>query len=189
MIKQLTNFIFECLHLKDVKHVWWQKLWIKNHDSVAEHSLNAAQIGYMMAKMEWADANKVCTMLVWHDIAETRVWDMDKVATKYITNKKELEDKVMKDQFENFDFWEEITSYFNEYENKETLEWKIAKDADYLEQAFQAKKYLESGYEWTQNWIDNVWKALQTDSGKLLFNEMLKTKNYDWFVKLKKIQY
>lgn len=61
---------------------------IKQPDTVAEHSLNAAQIGYILAKMEWADANKVATMLVWHDIAETRIGDMHKVAIWYIKNKK-----------------------------------------------------------------------------------------------------
>lgn len=64
-------------------------------------------------------------------------------------------------------------------EEKTTLEAKIAKDADYLEMAFQAKKYLELGHTMAQNHMDNVWNALRTESGKLLFAEMKNTHSTD----------
>jgi 5'-deoxynucleotidase YfbR-like HD superfamily hydrolase len=41
------------------------------------------------------------------------------------------------------DFGEEIKNYFQEMDDRTTLEGKVAKDADYLEQAFQAKTYKE----------------------------------------------
>lgn len=181
MIKNIVNLIFEAFHLKIIKHEWWKIAWIKDPDSVAEHSLNAAQIGYILAKMEWADANKVATMLVWHDIAETRIWDFHKIAAKYITNKKEIEKNIMNDQFNLFEFKEDIFKLFEEYEEKTTLEWMIAKDADYLEVAFQWKIYLESWYKDTQNWIDNVWKALKTPSAKAIWEEMTKSSFTDWW--------
>ena len=68
-----------------------------------------------------------------------------------------------------------------------TLEWKIAKDADYLEQAFYAKYYVEIWYEAAQDWINNVWKTLQTDSAKKLFNEMLNTSFSQWWEGLKQV--
>jgi 5'-deoxynucleotidase YfbR-like HD superfamily hydrolase len=49
--------------------------------------------------MEGADANKVATMLVWHDIAETRIGDMHKVAVEIYYQQKRIRKKVMKDQF------------------------------------------------------------------------------------------
>ena len=90
MIKKVVNLIFEVFHLKKVSHEWWKVAGVSNPDSVAEHSLNAAQIGYILAKMEQADANKVTAILVWHDIAETRIWDMHRIASSYIDNKKIL---------------------------------------------------------------------------------------------------
>lgn len=183
MIQKIVNLIFEALHLKNLDHIGFKYLHIKQPDTVAEHSLNAAQIGYILAKMEWADANKVSTMLVWHDIAETRIGDMHKVAVWYITNKKELEKQVMDDQFDWLDFWEEIKSYFKEMDDRLTLEWKVAKDADYLEQAFQAKTYKETGYEDAQNWITNVWNALRTESAKKIRTQMCDTKSSDRWLK------
>lgn len=179
MIQKIVNLIFEALHLKNLDHIGFKYLHIKQPDTVAEHSLNAAQIGYILAKMEGADANKVATMLVWHDIAETRIGDMHKVAVWYITNKKDLERQVMKDQFSGLDFWEEIKTYFEEMDERLTLEWKVAKDADYLEQAFQAKTYKEIWYEDAQNRITNVGNALKTESAKKIRTQMCETKSSD----------
>lgn len=190
MIKKFVNLIFEAMHLKRIKHEWVRLAWIDKPDSVAEHSLIASQIWYILAKMEWADSNKVSAILVWHDIAETRIWDLHKIATRYFDNKNEIEEKIIKNQFDWFDFKEEIIQMFNEYEYWATLEWKIAKDADYLEQAFQCKEYVENWFHHTQDWINNVWKSLKTNSAKIIFNEMIESSFTDWWKenKLKKIK-
>ena len=181
MMKKLVQFIFEALHLKHIKHEWWRMAWVQFPDSVAEHSLNAAQIGYILAKMEGVDANKVAAMLVRHDIAETRIGDIHKVGTKYITNKKEIETKVLHDQVDHLEFGNNIFELFDEYEERKTLEWIIAKDADYLEQAFQAKVYQEQGHEACENWIENVGKALKTASAKQLWKQMQEGRSSDWW--------
>ncbi len=179
MIWKMVDFIFESLHLKRIKHEWVRLAWVDLPDSVAEHSLNAAQIWYLLAQMEWADANKVAAMLVRHDIAETRIWDIHKVASRYITNKKEIEKHVMADQLWEIVWGEHIQSLFDEYELRESREWKIAKDADYLEQAFQSKVYVEQWYEDCQNWIDNVWRALKTESAQQIRKEMKEKRSTD----------
>lgn len=183
MIQKIVNLIFESFHLKKLDHIGLKYLHIEKPDTVAEHSLNAAQIGYILAKMEGADANKVATMLVWHDIAETRIGDMHKIALRYITNKKELEEKVMKEQFDGLDFGSDIISYLEEMDERLTLEWKLAKDADYLEQAFQAKIYTEIGYQDAQERITNVGNALRTESAKKLRNQMIITRSTDRRIK------
>jgi hypothetical protein len=55
----------------------------------------------------------------------------------------------------------------------------IAKDADYLEQAFQAKIYLEQGYVAAQTWITNVGNALKTSSAKQLRSDLQARKSTD----------
>ncbi len=190
MTKRIVNLVFEALHLKNIKHEGWRFCGIPAPDSVAEHSLNAAQIGYVLAKMEGADANKVAAMLVWHDLAEVRIGDHHKIAARYIANKRELESAVMKDQLDGLDFGPDIADLFEQYEDRSTLEGTIAKDADYLEQAFQGKIYVETGYHVAQNWIDNVGKALRTESAKKLWKEMTEGHSTDWWLKgnLKKLE-
>jgi 5'-deoxynucleotidase YfbR-like HD superfamily hydrolase len=79
--------------------------------------------------------------------------------------------------------------YLSEYENRTTQESIIARDADWLETAFQAKEYFDLGYESTVDFIDNVEKALETESAKKIIKEMKNTKFTDWWKGLKKMTY
>jgi putative hydrolases of HD superfamily len=180
MIHSLVNLIFESLHLKHVKHEGWRLIGVEHPDSVAEHSLCAAQIAYILAKMEWANPEKCATMLIWHDMPETRIGDLHRNASKYLTDKQQAEESALHDQVSELDFWAEIEWLFHEYEYGTTKEGIIAKDADYLEQAFQARKYGQSGYSGTERWIQNVWKRLQTESAKKLFEEMQQSDFWEW---------
>ena len=101
----------------------------------------------------------------------------------------EIEERVMQDQFREIDFGTDILELFHEYEHRATLEGMIAKDADYLEQAFQAKKYMELGYAETEDWIINIGKALKTESAQKLWKELQVTGFTDWWKKenLKKL--
>ena len=173
MIKKIVNLIFEAFHLKHVKHEWVRLAGVQFPDSVAEHSLNAAQIWYILAKMEWADANKVAAILVWHDIWEARIGDMHKIWSRYFDNKKTVEKMVVQDQFSDFDFATDLLSDLDEYNTRSTLEWNIAKDADYLEMAFQAKIYVEQWYSAAQDRINNVWWALKTDAARQVWDQMI----------------
>lgn len=51
-MSSLINFLFECLNLKHIKRSGWYYAGVSAPESVAEHSLHAAQIAYLLAKME-----------------------------------------------------------------------------------------------------------------------------------------
>jgi 5'-deoxynucleotidase YfbR-like HD superfamily hydrolase len=51
-MKKLVEFLFECLHLKDIKREGWRYAGIQFPESVAEHTLHAAQIGFILAQLE-----------------------------------------------------------------------------------------------------------------------------------------
>lgn len=55
-----------------------------------------------------------------------------------------------------------------EYESRETIEARCAKDADRLECLMQAVEYRESGYTRVDGWIDSSRARIQTDFGKRL---------------------
>lgn len=188
--KNLVNFIFELNQLKKLEHSGWKLAGVKYPDTVAEHAWRAAQIGYILAVMEKADPEKVVTMLVIHDNAETRIGDQNKVSARYYKNQV-AEEAAMNDQLNllGAEIKKKWQKYFSEYENRNTKEGIIAKDADWLEQAFQAKEYFDLGYASTIDWINNVEKALETKSAKLIIKEMKKTKFTDWWNGLKKMTY
>lgn len=130
--------------------------------------------------MEGADPHKCATMLIWHDMPEARIGDLHRNASKYLTNKQQAEESALHDQVAGIDFGADIEALFHDYEYGDTKEGIIAKDADYLEQAFQARKYAQSGYSGTERWMNNIWSHLQTESAKRIFEEMKESDFWTW---------
>lgn len=188
--KKIVNFIFELNQLKKQKRSSWGLAGIDTPTSDADHILRATQIGYILAVMEKNNnPEKIVTMLLIHDNGETRIGDQNKVSARYI-DKKEGERNAFLEQIDGLgeiieNKWKQ---YFKEFEERNSKEGIIAKDADWLETAFQAKEYSDLGYP-TQNWIDNVEKALETESAKKLLQEMKNTRFTDWWKDLKKMTY
>lgn len=189
--KNIVNFIFELNQLKRQKHTGWWLAGVNNPASVAEHMFRTAQIGYILAVMEGNNnPEKIVSMLIIHDNCESRTGDQNKISAKYY-DKKDCELKAFSEQIKGLgaQIEKKWKSYFDEFEERNTKEGVIAKDADWLEVAFQAKEYVDLGYVSAQDWVDNVERALETKSAKLLLKEMKKTKFTDWWDGLKKMTY
>jgi putative hydrolases of HD superfamily len=190
-LKNIVNFIFEINQLKRQGRTGFQLAGVKDPDTVAEHIMCAAQIGYIIAIMEKCPVpEKVACILLFHDNGETRVGDQNKVGARYFSKKK-AEEEAFNDQLENLDIeiQKKWKKYFDEFENRNTKEGIIAKDADWLETAFQAKEYYDVGYKLMMDWINNVEKAVETKSAKMIIKEMKKTEFTEWWRGLKKMTY
>lgn len=186
MPNKILNFFFELAQLRRIKHEGWRTIGVENPESVADHSLRAAQIGYFLAKEEnYKNPQEIVTMLVFHDIGECRIGDIHKIANRYIEAD---EEQAVKDQVENLGkTGKEIFSLWKEVEYQNTQAGKIAKDADLLEQAITGKEYIEKGYKFAQNWIENISKKLITKSAKSFLKELQKSNTNDWWKGVKKI--
>lgn len=180
-MKDIAKFIFEVGALKRIKRGWLKSEGVSNPESVAEHTYRNAVVGYILAKMENADAEKVLKMTLFHDIPEVRIGDIDKVAQRYI-DKSETEIKVLEDQLSVLpvEIKEEIMSVMQEFFEKKTKEAVIARDADILELLFQAKEYADVGYTGTEYWLQENSKLLRTESAKKLFEELMKQNAFEW---------
>ena len=190
-VENIVNFIFELNQLKRLKCSGWALAGVKDSDSVAEHVWRAAQIGYILAIMESdVDEERVVSIILIHDNAEARIGDQNKVSARYYSSS-EAEENAFSEQIGNLgkeieQRWQE---YYEEFEKRNTKEGIVAKDADWLERAFQAKEYADTGYTSAQDWINNVEKALETDSAKLIIKELKKKNFTDWWQGLKKMTY
>lgn len=187
-MNNITKFFFELGQLKRVKRSGWWLAGIKDPESVAEHAFRAAIIGRILAEMENADADKVTAMVLFHDIPEARINDLHKVGARYI-NFGKAEEAALKEQAERLPkkIADEMLGFYYETEQQKTKEAIIAKDADLLECAIQAKEYLEQNYKDCENWIHNVGKLLKTRSAKKVFELMKKTNANSWWYGLKHI--
>ncbi len=192
-LKEITKLFFEFGHLRRVAHTGWSLAGVEKPDSVAEHSLRAAQIGYVLADLENADANKTAMMCLFHDLGETRTGDHHRVATNYLDYfiAKDAEDAAFKEQTAILPekSKNELNKLMDDFNERKTLEAICAKDADYLEQVITAKEYLDIGYKGCQDWINNIKKAVKTDTAKKFIEEIEKTERNDWWWNLKKLVY
>lgn len=186
MTNKILNLFFELGQLRRIKHEGWRTIGIIHPESVADHSLRAAQIGYILAKLEkYKNPEEVVTMIVFHDMGECRVGDIHKIATRYI---KVDESQAVKDQTKPLEkLGEEIYNLWECVETQKNIAGKIAKDADLLEQAITAKEYIEKGNKFAQNWVDNISQKLLTKTAKSLVKDLKKSSSHDWWQGIKKI--
>ncbi len=180
--KDLVNLIFEWGHLRKIKHEGFRYLGVSDPESVAEHNLHAAQIAYVLAKMEkYEKPLEVVGISVFHELGESRIGDLHRIADRYVIKN---EKKAVEDQLSKFDFKDEILDLWQQMESRSTKAGDIAKDADLLQTCFVIRELQEHGHK-TGDWIDNTRKYLKTDSAKKLCDELEKTSPLEWFKDLK----
>jgi putative hydrolase of HD superfamily len=187
-MKELTKFLFETGQLSRVKRSGFSLVGVTEPHSVAEHCQRAAVIGYFLAKLEKADSHKVTLMCLFNDIHEARIGDINKVGHRYV-DCKPAESKAHTEQFESLGSeGKELLALMTEYQQRSTHDADVARDADLLENALEAREYVTIGFKGAQNWLDNIAKIIKTDSGKKLLKEIEKSDPNDWWKNLKKIE-
>jgi putative hydrolase of HD superfamily len=187
--KKVMKFSYELGQLKRVKRSGWWMLGVNNPESVAEHSFRAGMLAYMIAKMENANPEKTAFMALINDLHEARLNDLHKVGHRYIDFRK-AEIEALREQVFGLPngIGDDILNLYGQYSSDSSKEGMIAKDADLLECAIQAREYIDIGHKDAQNWIDNVEPKLKTESAKKLFKTMMETEPNSWWQGLKKTE-
>ena len=180
-LKKIVNFFFEVVYSKRIPRSGLPIVDAKNTDSVAEHAFTAAQIAYILAKMEKADAEQAVLITLFHDNGETRLGDMNLIQKCYL-NTELAEKKAFLDQIEGLVGEDELKELFEEFNEGKTIEGIVAWDADKLELAVQAKCSLDMGSNKSvQLWIDRIRILLKTNSAKKLLEIIEKTDMNEWW--------
>jgi len=187
-MNDIAKFLYEVGQLKRVKRSGWWLINIADPENVADHSHRAAVIGFLLARLEKADPYKTVMMCLFNDLHEARINDLHKVGQRYI-DFKQAETKAHKEQVERLPsaIGKEVFGLHEEFQAQKTKESIIARDADLLENAVQAREYIGIGYDAAQDWIDNIKTILMTDSAKTLMAELEKTDPNSWWKGLKRI--
>lgn len=145
----LEDFFDQVVGLKSVHRKGWaKKVGIKEPESVAYHSYSMTIMSLVLAELQALDVQKVATMSLIHDLAESLVGDYthDEISLK---QKKKLENNAMKEILSDLpsSLAKKYEKVWNEYQEAKTKEAKLVHEIDKLEMAFQARKYLEEGYD------------------------------------------
>jgi putative hydrolase of HD superfamily len=177
-MKAITNLLFEARILKEIPRSGYHFLG-SGRESVAEHTYLTTFTGYVLAQMHPdVDRFKVLEMCLMHDLGEARTGDLNHVQKKYVVAD---EGKAIADLSRDIPFGETINGLFEEFTACETMEAKLAHDADQLALILELKALCDTGNEGPSDWIPHVVARLSTDTGRNLAEQILKTASDAWW--------
>ncbi len=185
-IKKLVSFFFEAGTLRKIPRGHQQVLLMQDFsDNIASHSFRVALIGYFLAENVGADSGKVVKMCLFHDLEEARTGDQNWLHKSYIRS---FEGEVREDQVQGIKNTDEFKKISREYDGRKTLEAKVAKDADYLDQIILLKEYMWQGSKEAEDWLhlnkegeNEAEKRLNTQLARKLAEEIKRQNPSDWW--------
>lgn len=176
--KSIANFFYEAGILAKTPRSGFHFLG-SGDQTVSEHTNRVTIIGYALASLDKdIDMLKVVKMCILHDFAEGRASDLDYVHQKYVTVE---ENRARHDLAVTLPFGDDMEKTMKEYEEKQSPEAILAKDADQLEWIISLKEQMDIGNARAESWIDSAVKRLKTDIAKELAAEILSTESDDWW--------
>ena len=181
-MSEIADFLFEVGMLKKTPRSGFQFLG-SGCESVAEHILRTLYIGYVLCKMDpEADERKVLRLCLMHDLPEARTGDLNYVNKKYVTVD---EKKAVRELAEPLFFGAEIEESIDEFNERETKEALLARDADQLSLILQLKECGDLGNRYSREWIRFAVLRLTTENARKLAEEILATDSSHWWFKEK----
>jgi putative hydrolase of HD superfamily len=178
-MKHIANLLFEANILKKIPRSGYHFLGV-GKESVAEHSFSVSFIAFVMAQMEPdVDALRLIAMCLVHDLPEAKTGDLNYVQKKYVTAD---ENKAMNEITRKLPFGTTLSDLIVEFNARESMESKLAHDADQLALILDLKTLSDIGYEPPKKWLPYALKRLKTKTGQNLAESIMKTEWDAWWL-------
>lgn len=184
-----SKLFFEFGALKRVARSGWWLAGVKNPESVAEHSFRTALIARVLAELEGLseeDSQKAVLLCLFHDVPEARCNDLHKLGSTYFGKcqekalEKAAEDQALLMPQKTAGLFLAFLQEFKECKTRAAI---IAKDADLVEVAFQAKEYSDCGFSGVCEWIQHARESVKTRAAGELLRDLEKNSSC-WFEKI-----
>jgi len=184
-VAHLTSFLFEVGTMRKIARIHRQVLFTDDlSDNIATHSFRVAFIGFVLAKMEKVDWQKVVMMCLLHDTGESRSNDHNWVHKRYVVDDGK---QILDEQLGSLPFGE-LAELSREYVERETKEAIVAKDADILDQVLLLREYEWQGNKEAAIWLVGKHKRqyayldyTKTESAKILGKEIYDQNPSSWW--------
>ncbi|KKW09724.1 MAG: Metal dependent phosphohydrolase [Parcubacteria group bacterium GW2011_GWB1_49_7] len=185
MAKRDIDFLFEIGSLRNVPRAWQQVL-TGRVQNIAEHIFRMTMIAWIIAAAEKADTAKVLKMCLVHDLGESRAGDIAFMHREYVTRHEELAEKHI---FKNTMLEKETVTLLKEYNERQSLEAKIVKDADNLDVDLELNELAKIGDTSAIGMLKDHRphvraQKLYTKTAKKMWDEIQKTNPNAWHQKL-----
>ena len=177
-MNDIINLLFEAKILKEIPRTGFHYLG-SGQESVAEHSFSITFIAFIMTKLcPEIDALKLITICLIHDLPEARMGDLNYVHKQYATAH---EDQVLSDYNKKVPFGMEISNLINEFNNGDSIEASLARDADQISIILELKALKDQGHRGPDVWLTSIRKRLKTELGQKMADNIMKTEWDQWW--------
>ena len=177
-MKAIANLLFEARILKDIPRSGFHFLGAGS-ESIADHSFMTTFIGYVLSKMApEADALKLLQICLVHDLIEARTGDLNYVQKKYVSAQ---ESQAIADLTRDLPFGKAVADLIQEFGSGETLEARLAHDADQLALVLELKALQDAGSPAPKAWLPHVVGRVRTSVGQSLARQILDTSSDAWW--------
>ncbi|MEW6261155.1 MAG: HD domain-containing protein [Thermodesulfobacteriota bacterium] len=178
MDRSEADFLFEARFLKAIPRSGFAFLGA-GRESVAEHVYLTTIVAYVLSFMvPHVDRNRLMFLCLFHDLPETRIGDLNSVQKSY---HRPQTGQCLKDLTDGLIFGGQLAEWMHEFETANTQEALLARDADQIALIVELKWLLDHGTAAAGRWIDSVRLRVQTEAGRSLTDEILKTESDAWW--------
>jgi len=178
-MKKIVDFLFEAGFLKRLQRSGFAYLG-SGEESVADHTCRTLFIAYVLGQMaEGVEMGRLLKMCLFHDLPETRTGDLNYVNKKYVSPD---DRKLLGELASRLPFGEEVAALIMEFEAGQTLEARIANDADQLDLLLHVKEQQDVGNLRVGPWLEHAFQRLQTEAARHLARIAMETDSTDWWL-------
>lgn len=156
-LERITDFFHEAGHLRHTPRSGYAFLG-SGSENVAEHSYRTSVIGYTLAKLAGADAARVTFLCLFHDLHEARTGDFNYVNHRYDTCR---DREALQDAVDGTGLEQDILDGWDEWQERRSLEARLAHDADQLDLICNLKAELDKGNKFAADWLESAVKRLR----------------------------
>ncbi len=177
-MKDIVNLLFEARILKEIPRSGFHFLG-SGRESVAEHTYLTSFVGSVLAFMvPEVDQLRLLHMCLVHDLSEARTGDLNYVQKRYVVAD---EARAMADLTRNVPFGPYMKALFTEFREGETLEARLAHDADQLALVLELKTLRDVGHDGPEAWLPHVMGRLKTEVARDVARQVLETDSDGWW--------
>ncbi len=187
-IFEQMKVLYELGQLKHLPRSGWYHINVSSPEHVSDHIFRSSIIAYMLALEENADADKCMAASLMHDVAESRITDINKITAKYLPSKNDGEKKAFNEIIARLSNGakQKFAEAYKNYNSKKIAD--IVKDADMLENLITAREYEFNGHVHAREWINRITPNLRTKTAKKWANALQKMDPNSWWFGIKTLK-
>ena len=179
MDQQSAHFIYEVGLLARIQRSGLAYLG-SGEQSIAEHAFRVAHVALLLAhsQLEVVDEGKLLRLCLFHDVPEVRTGDHNYVNRRYVM---ENLAQVLDDLEQHTPYGSEIKAWITEFEEGDSLEARLARDADQLELLAFLKEQVDAGHPVASRWMAGCRRRIDTEVGQQLAEHLVQGRFDDWW--------